>query len=79
MINPSTGHLEIVDFEKSKIRIDEYEQSALDGAFYNYVGLVNQLNRRFGVRDEAGRFLDINNFDDAYYQLDQMQKKLKRD
>ena len=80
MVDPLTEKIkvEIIDFMYNLMVFDNFSESNIETMFNNFKSMVNGLNNVKNLYSELGEFKGVNNFDDAYYQINEMAKKLQR-
>lgn len=77
MIN-ADHHIEVIDFDSAYVKFQDYNHIHLENGLLNYRNMIMVLNTFFGIDDITGKFLKTNNFEDTFYQLDEMSQKVKQ-
>lgn len=75
MIDLTNKKVNLIDFELGHIKFDDL--SALKSCLNNYKNTINYINQKLCLLDKLGLFIQINNYEEAFEQLEEMQKKLR--
>lgn len=80
LINPNDTKtkIEVIDFEDKYLRFGQDAIKSKDNILYNYSTLIEKLNKLIGIDKDAFKFLTPYNFDNVDYQLDEIEKVLKK-
>lgn len=70
--------VKIIDFESRLVSIDYTSKSELENLFDHYAYMISSANENFEITDRVGKFIRPNDFDEAFSQLAEMEKKLVR-
>lgn len=68
--------MNIIDFESSFVKFDDCDRLHTNNLFKNYLNMINRLNNMLGVTDKVGEIVKVDNFDNAFDQLNEKSKKL---
>jgi len=68
--------IDIIDFDSQYIKFDDNSLYSLEKLFSNYSRMINFLNTKFSIVDIVDSFIEVDNFDDAFVQLEEMNKRL---
>lgn len=75
MINPTNLKINIIDFDEVYLKF-EYYKTYIESMFLNLKKMIDSLNKMSNISDDIV-FLQTDNFEDSFYQVKQMQKKIK--
>lgn len=68
--------IEVIDFDEQYVKFDDYSEKLRAQLFNNYKISVDTLNKICGVKEILGEFIPTTSFENAYEQLQIMEKKL---
>lgn len=77
-LSSTNEKIDIIDFDSQYIVFDDNNSRVMKQLFANYRKMINSLNERYGIFDTVNSFLEVSSFDDAFEQLEEMNKKLIR-
>lgn len=75
MIDKS-NNINLIDFEYNRITFDVFSKSNISNFFDTFNSMLGILNRNFGICDLFENYINTYNFDDIFYQLNDISKKL---
>lgn len=75
MIN-SHNKINLIDFEHGNIIFDDFNKSHIERFFTSFNNMLHVLNKNLGLEEVFENYIRTNNFDDTFYQLDTLSKKL---
>jgi serine/threonine protein kinase len=76
MINLNDGNIDVIDFDYFLIKIDSASLTDLKKMLLNFNRMINYLNNICGVDLTISQFKLTENFEDTFYELDKMSKRL---
>jgi len=75
MIGLEDKKINLIDFELSNIKFDS--SSSLKDSLNNYRQTINYINQKLNLLNRLGSFIQVSSYDEAFEQLDDMQRKLR--
>lgn len=80
LIDPTNTNIniELIDYDYSQILFDPNIKSGRYSMFENYNYMINRLNKLSGIDELVGKMDSVQNFDEAYKQLDIMKRSLHK-
>jgi len=80
MVDPSAivSSVDVIDFDETYVKFDDDSETLRKQLFDNYKVAVDRLNMICGIDTLVGQFMPTTSFEDAYSQLNAMEKRLVR-
>lgn len=75
MIN-SHNKINLIDFEHANVVFDDFSKHHIERFFQSFNNMIQILNKNLGIEELFENYIRTNNFDDTFYQLDTLSKKL---
>lgn len=75
MINEN-NRINLIDFEDGNIIFDDFSKTNIQRFFTSFNNMIMILNKNLGIEELFENYIITSNFDDTFYQLEKLSKKL---
>ena len=71
------NNINLIDFVLDRIIFNNYSKYDIEKFFKSFNSMIKKLNKNFGIEFLFENYIETSNFDDTFYQLENISKKLE--